>query len=594
MANWKQWGGRLPVSFIQLIFQTVRSTITCHMREMRGVPISCFGLLLLSCVLSPSTGEVVSGTNEIEYFSGKAHMLRGESANTISPSRLCGANRLAIERKNDVQKIIDAYQKERGDLLQGRRLKSNIFNISTYVHVVYKGNSGDVTNVSDSKIIKQIDVLNDAFNGSNSIYTNCNGGNKNPGNKSPFRFVLKNVTRTLNETWHYSNDSNYTEMTKALRKGSCADLNIFINAGHGSFGFGSYPSECSSSTLTDDFVVIQWKTLPGTTGYGQKYNKGGTLVHQVGHWLGLYDTYEGGCDGFGDYVSDTPAELNGTSDCTGTHDSCPLIDGQDPVENFMHSTRDCCAYKFSDGQLDRMLMLSTWFRSLGNPTLSVPEQCSSTQWDAEVVLETDENPGQNGWYIGRAASSVVGTKLPIRTSFSGYGRPEKSTVIKSVCLDSSQPYFLVIVDTGGDGISSDDTTTSWKLNLNGVTKASGGFESYHKLVYFGVPETCSQGKKMFLLLLRTDDFPNETSWVIKKADGSVLEKNLSSFTESQTLTLMQRCLPAGLNLIFEISDSNQNGLCCDYGMGFFGAYIGGQEILTGDVFGASKSKSFNT
>ena len=243
---------------------------------------------------------------------------------------------------------------------------------------------------------------------------------------------------------------------------------------------------------------------------------------------------------------------------------------------------------------DRMLMLSMWFRSKETPTLPVPQECSSTQWDAEVVLETDENPVQNGWYIARAASSAVGAKLQIRASFSGYGRPEKSTVIKSVCLDSSQPYFLVIVDTGGDGISSDDTTASWKLNLNGETLKSGGIDSYHKLVYFGVPETCSPGNKMFLLLLRTDDFPNETSWVIRKADGSVLQKNPSSFTESQTLTLTQRCLPEGLNLVFEISDSNQNGLCCDYGMGFFGAYIGGQEILTGDVFGASKRVSFST
>lgn len=125
---------------------------------------------------------------------------------------------------------------------------------------------------------------------------------------------------------------------------------IYLCCLKGSFGFGSYPSECSNSTLKDDFVVIQWKTLPGTAG-GAPHNKGGTLVHQVGHWLGLYDTYEGGCEGFGDYVSDTPAEVDGTSDCKTTHDSCPSMLGLDPVENFMHSTRDCCAYKFSYGQL---------------------------------------------------------------------------------------------------------------------------------------------------------------------------------------------------------------------------------------------------
>jgi hypothetical protein len=84
------------------------------------------------------------------------------------------------------------------------------------------------------------------------------------------------------------------------------------------------------------------------------YNLGYNTVHEIGHWLGLYHTFEGGCTTSNDLVSDTPAERYASVGCPTSRNTCPTLPGIDPVTNYMDYSDDACMAGFSSGQRSRM------------------------------------------------------------------------------------------------------------------------------------------------------------------------------------------------------------------------------------------------
>ncbi len=218
--------------------------------------------------------------------------------------------------------------------------------INVYWHVINNGSATANGNIPDSQITSQISVLNAAYA------------------STGWQFNLTAVDRTTNASWYTcAGGTCETQLKNALRRGTADDLNIYSNnMGGGLLGWATFPSSYAGNP-TNDGVMVLYSSLPGGT--AAPYNLGDTATHEVGHWMGLYHTFQGGCAknvNGGDGVSDTPAEKSPAFGCPVGRNSCANISGNDPITNFMDYTDDSCMDRFSTGQDTRMDSLFTTYR----------------------------------------------------------------------------------------------------------------------------------------------------------------------------------------------------------------------------------------
>jgi len=208
----------------------------------------------------------------------------------------------------------------------------------------------------DSQINEQLRVLN-------NDYVNAH-----------MSFELQETTRIESEEWFNitANSTQEIEMkTIRHRGGNGTALNVYtvgnlVVDGNSVLGYATFPDEYQPNPNLDGIVLL-YTTFPG--GSNAPFNQGRTLTHEVGHWLGLYHTFQGGCSGVGEWgLGDPPTEASATFGCPTTNpDTCPGqgVDrkstcspwGSDTysllfpaIHNYMAFTDDSCMNNFSSGQ----------------------------------------------------------------------------------------------------------------------------------------------------------------------------------------------------------------------------------------------------
>jgi hypothetical protein len=207
------------------------------------------------------------------------------------------------------------------------------------------------------QIAAQIDVLNHAYAGDQDT---------DSPTKTNFSFRLYSTDVTTRTAWYWAEYGSRSEwdMKRALRQGHAWALNLyFINQvrSNQTLGWATFPQDRARRPRQDG-VVINVNSMP--QGDYTDFNLGDTATHEIGHWLGLYHTFQGGCTAPGDEVTDTPREREPTSGCPedGTKNTCPSGEA-DPIHNFMDYAVDDCMWEFTPGQSARMDMMWSTYRA---------------------------------------------------------------------------------------------------------------------------------------------------------------------------------------------------------------------------------------
>lgn len=240
--------------------------------------------------------------------------------------------------------------------------QSGEITIPVVVHVVWRTAA---ENISDDQIRSQIDALNADFSRQNPDFAQVPSVFAGRAAAAGIRFVLATVDpqgrptsgiirkQTTAQLW--IND----DRIKKASTGGCDPwdsrqyLNIWVaNLSSSLIGFSTFPG----APADKDGIVIRYNAF-GTRGtLSPPFDRGRTLTHEAGHWLGLQHLWGDSPCG-DDGVEDTPRQRTGnrgTPQFPRINTGCDNGPYGDMFMNFMDFSDDRTLVMFTKGQTERM------------------------------------------------------------------------------------------------------------------------------------------------------------------------------------------------------------------------------------------------
>ncbi|MFT6831201.1 MAG: hypothetical protein ACJAZN_001359 [Planctomycetota bacterium] len=326
-----------------------------------------------------------------------------------------------------------------------------VYDIPIAFHVLYSNNGAG--NIPDARIYEQIDILNQDF----AALTNSRI-QFHLATEDPQGGATTGITRTRS-TSYYNDRGSYAT---AVGWDTTRYLNIYSNTAGGNLGYAYVPNGGGVVGSSFDGVRLLWNSI-GLTNY-VPYNLGRTGTHEVGHYLGLFHTFDGGCgtsncNASGDFCCDTNPESSPSyTACSPSERS--TCGSQDPVRNYMDYSEDACMDEFTMEQAFRM-------------------RCTLENW--RVDLTTWEGGGTGGTapdQVSGASPSSGASNVPV-SAVLGWASASGASQYDVFFGTSSNPPSASLnqASTSYDpGTLAASTTYFWRVDSENGTGTTAGNE----------------------------------------------------------------------------------------------------------------------
>jgi gliding motility-associated-like protein len=256
------------------------------------------------------------------------------------------------------------------------RSTNAIVTLPVVVHIIHNGGS---ENISNAQVLQGIQDLNDAF-ANKGYYDPATGVNTDIqfclAQRDPNNQATNGITRDVSPLTNMTMETDDINLKNINRWQPTCYINIWLvkeinsnSIGSGVAGYAYLPS-AHGSTFDGIVEEARW--------FGSSPANSGVTIHEMGHYLGLYHTFNGDCTNNncltdGDHVCDTPPDQSRGAGCNPSANSCttdtddPSVnnpfraiglggkgDVADMSNNYMDYSPFSCYSSFTQGQKDRM------------------------------------------------------------------------------------------------------------------------------------------------------------------------------------------------------------------------------------------------
>jgi gliding motility-associated-like protein len=234
------------------------------------------------------------------------------------------------------------------------------FTLPVVVHIIHQNGA---ENIPDTQVLQGIQHLNEAF-ANTGYYDQATGVNTQIqfclAKRDPDGNATTGINRVVSPLTNMNLGSDDLPLKDLIRWDPLHYINIWLvkNINGSVIGYAYLPAAHGGP---HDGIVME------ASYFGSSYANSAVQVHEMGHYLGLYHTFEGGCTNDdcildGDRVCDTPPD-NSTAPvpCSTTANSCNTdsnsgfpSDQNDMFWNYMDYGDFDCYSAYTQGQTERM------------------------------------------------------------------------------------------------------------------------------------------------------------------------------------------------------------------------------------------------